>query len=196
MQLEPMSLHDEKSQVRKAFRAVRAGFARESGSAAVPALQEHIRRWLREATVGDEQICAYRPRGDEADPCVKPFKELYFPKIEGERIRFFKPAANDAFVANTLGILEPKTEGAIPLDAERPVLLLCPAVAVESLGRRVGQGAGHYDRFFQAHPQALRVGVVFHVQVSQNPLPLEGWDQPLDWIITEKMILRVSQRSS
>jgi 5-formyltetrahydrofolate cyclo-ligase len=56
-------------------------------------------------------------------------------------------------------------------------------------------GKSYYDRFFARHARCLRIGVVYHVQVSTDPLPADSWDQPLDWIVTEKMILRTSKRS-
>ncbi len=193
-----MSLKDEKSALRTHFRDQRRKFAQdgEAAAAAEKAIHENLRRWKRDLAAQMEQICAYRPLPPEVDPCVQPLTELFFPRIEGKTIQFYRPLKADAFVANKFQILEPIPEESVPLDASQPPLVLCPALAVDSLGRRIGNGAGHYDRFFQAHPQAIRVGVVYHVQVSQNPLPLEGWDQPLDWIITEKMILRVSRRSS
>jgi 5-formyltetrahydrofolate cyclo-ligase len=60
---------------------------------------------------------------------------------------------------------------------------------------RLGLGKGYYDRFFAHHPDVLRVGVVFHVQVSSHPLPADSWDQAMDWIVSEKMILRVNARN-
>jgi 5-formyltetrahydrofolate cyclo-ligase len=55
-------------------------------------------------------------------------------------------------------------------------------------------GKGYYDQFFSSYPQAIRVAVVFQIQFSKLPLPVDSWDQPLDWIVTESMILRTSTR--
>lgn len=192
-----MSLKDEKSALRTHFREQRRRFGQEPEAlVAEKTIQENLKRWKRDLAAQMVQVCAYRAVSPEVDPCVQPLTELFFPRIEGKSIAFYRPLKADAFVANKFGILEPVPEASEPLNLQSPCISLCPAVAVDSLGRRIGNGAGHYDRFFQSNPQAIRVGVVFHVQVSQNPLPLEGWDQPLDWIITEKMILRVSRRSS
>ncbi len=192
-----MSLKDEKSALRTQFREQRQRFVKDAGAAAQTAIQENIKRLKRDLAASTVQACAYRAVADEVDPCVQPLTELYFPKIEkGPTLSFWRPSQPDAFTVNKYGILEPVPEQSVALDPKQASIVLCPALAVDSLGRRIGSGAGYYDRFFAATPQALRVGVVFHIQVSQNPLPLEGWDQPLDWIITEKMILRVSRRSS
>lgn len=199
MHVERMSLKDEKSALRTHFREQRRKFVQETDAAAAAAekaIHENLRRWKRDLAAQMVQVCAYRPLPPEVDPCVQPLTDLFFPRVEGKTIQFYKPHKADAFVANKFQILEPIPEASVALDTTKSPIVLCPALAVDSLGRRIGNGAGHYDRFFQANPQAVRVGIVYHIQVSQNPLPLEGWDQPLDWIITEKMILRVSRRSS
>lgn len=194
-----MSLKDEKSALRKLFRDQRKRFVADPAAVqnATARIHENLKRWKRDLAAENVQVCSYRAIEDEVDPNVQALTKLFFPRIEADsQISFWKPNKSDAFVANKFGILEPVAENSVPFDSKKPSIVLSPALAVDSLGRRIGSGAGYYDRFFAANSQAVRVGVVFHVQVSQNPLPLEGWDQPLDWIITEKMILRVSRRSS
>src|SRR3546814_16345587 len=43
-------------------------------------------------------------------------------------------------------------------DAEsvQPALVFCPLVGFDRRGGRLGQGGGHYDRYFAAHPDILR----------------------------------------
>lgn len=196
MDVEKLSLKDEKSLLRAQFREKREVYAAEAGEAAVRALHDNIKKWLRDNASGGDQICAYRPVKGEADPCVKPLTEWFFPRIEGKSLAFFRPLNADAFTANSFGILEPSPDASDAFNLKKPSVVLTPAIAVDSLGRRIGSGRGFYDQFFQTIPKAVRVGVVFHIQVSQQPLPAEGWDQLLDWVITDKMILRVSRRSS
>src|SRR3546814_11947759 len=51
-------------------------------------------------------------------------------------------------------------------DAEsvQPALVFCPLVGFDRRGGRLGQGGGHYDRYFAAHPDILRIGVGWSVQ--------------------------------
>lgn len=194
-----MSSKDEKSALRNQFREQRQRFAKDGGAAAqaLTVIHENLKRFKRDLAASTLQVCAYRPVGEEVDPCIQPLTELFFPRAEkGSQLSFWRPSKLDAFAESKFGISEPIPELSTALDLKTPAIVLCPALAVDSLGRRIGSGAGYYDRFFAANPQAVRVGIVYHIQVSQNPLPFEGWDQPLDWIITEKMILRVSRRSS
>jgi 5-formyltetrahydrofolate cyclo-ligase len=193
--VENLSIKDEKAVLRVQFRDRRAQYALENGEAASSALQANIKKWLHQ-NLGGDQLCSYRALKGEAEAAVKPLTEMYFPRIDGKSLAFYRPLKADAFTVNRFGILEPSPDASEPLNTKKPVVVLTPAVAVDSLGRRVGSGLGFYDQFFQANSKAVRVGVVYHVQVSQDPLPLEGWDQPLDWVITDKIILRVSGRSS
>lgn len=196
MDLTSDPISKQKAGLRRKFRDLRGQFdAREKDSAA-KALSQHLRRWLKDYTSSETQVAVYSPQADEAHFELGPSTQFFFPRIQGQEIEFFKPKANKDFEANRFGILEPKISGSQPLDLRLPVVVLCPAVAVDASGRRLGQGKGHYDRFFSAVPNATRVGVVYQVQVSIDPLPADSWDQLLDWIVTDKMILRTSRRSS
>ena len=193
--MERLSLKDEKLVLRQRFRELREAFVRESGPAASEKIKANLVKLVRDQGGHFEQICSYRPVQNEADPGMSPLTDYFFPKVDGKTMSFWRPKSEDAFVANKYGILEPRPEDSVPLDLKKPILVFTPALAADSLGRRIGSGLGFYDKFFQLAPKALRVGVVYHMQVSQSPLPAEGWDQLLDWLVTDKMILQVSKRS-
>lgn len=75
-----------------------------------------------------------------------------------------------------------------PIDAGQrvvPDLLLCPLLGFDRSGGRIGQGGGHFDRHFAAHPAALRVGIAWSVQ-EVDTIPLEPHDLPLDAVLTEQ----------
>uniref|UniRef100_UPI0026709D2D 5-formyltetrahydrofolate cyclo-ligase n=1 Tax=Sphingomonas bacterium TaxID=1895847 RepID=UPI0026709D2D len=65
-----------------------------------------------------------------------------------------------------------------------PDVILTPLVAFDAMLNRLGQGAGHYDRAFEAHPSAWRVGVAWSIQRVAALAP-DPWDVPLHDIITE-----------
>ncbi|MGL6236758.1 MAG: 5-formyltetrahydrofolate cyclo-ligase [Segniliparus sp.] len=63
-------------------------------------------------------------------------------------------------------------------------LVLVPALAVDRLGTRLGQGGGHYDRSLAyADPGARLVAVVDDDEVVDE-LPREPHDRPLGWALT------------
>lgn len=190
-----MSLKDEKALLRRRFREKRKDYVAQEGPAAIERVHANMRRWLRDCASPRTQVCLYRPKGDEVDPRLGPLTEYFFPRVEKEELHFLKPKVESAFAPNQWQIEEPVATSSKPLVDVKETVVFCPALAVDGLGRRLGQGRGYYDRFFAAHPKAIRVGVVYHGQFSQDPLPSEGWDQALDWVITDKVILRSSRRS-
>lgn len=195
--MEALSLQAEKSALRREFRDARARFAAANGPAASARLTEHLRRLLGDLSSVGHQVTLYRARPDEAQANLAPLSEYYYPRLTGKgRMEFLRPKHADAFELNSFQIPEPIQHSAERLDPRRPVIICCPAVAIDWQGGRIGMGKGYYDRFFQDHPKAVRVGLVYQVQMSKAPLPVESWDQPLDWIVTDKMILRPAKRSS
>ncbi|MDB5738517.1 MAG: 5-formyltetrahydrofolate cyclo-ligase, partial [Sphingomonas bacterium] len=52
-------------------------------------------------------------------------------------------------------------------------------------GNRLGQGGGYYDRWFEGHPDAMRVGIAWSVQ-ELPAVPRDVWDMPLHAVATEK----------
>ena len=71
-----------------------------------------------------------------------------------------------------------------------PEVLIVPLLAFDSEGYRLGYGGGFYDRTLEKLRKArgkrpLAVGVAFSAQHVAR-VPRDHYDQPLDWIVTEK----------
>lgn len=135
-------------------------------------------------------VSGYRAVGSEMDPqplmtrlmetgasCALPVA------VVGEPLSFraWKPGdplAPDAFGAPA------------PLDGAglvTPDLVICPLLAFDRRGGRLGQGGGHYDRTLQALRRERRVFVLGLAYAGQEvaELDLEPHDQRLDAILTE-----------
>lgn len=69
-----------------------------------------------------------------------------------------------------------------------PDLLLIPLLGFDSEGNRLGQGAGHYDRYLEAHPTCLRIGLGWSWQ-QVDAIPAESWDVPLQAMVTERQFV-------
>ncbi len=65
--------------------------------------------------------------------------------------------------------------------------ILVPGIAFTTSGARLGRGAGFYDRYLKAHPEALRIGVALEEQIAQT-LPEDSWDEKLDVILTDQSL--------
>lgn len=189
--------HDDKVVLRKKFRDIRREFKSQEGRVVTEQLEQNLLKFVGDFRKEGVQFCLYRARRDEAPMELSPVTDYYFPTLLQDEMEFRRPHSKSAFQSNALAFEEPLVDQSTPLDFKRPLVVFCPAVALDHAGGRLGLGKGHYDRFFAKHPDALRVGVVFQVQLSTQALPAESWDQAMDWIVTEKMILRVpSKRSS
>ncbi len=70
-----------------------------------------------------------------------------------------------------------------------PEILIVPLLAFDAEGYRLGYGGGFYDRTLEklrkSDLRPLAVGVAFSAQHVAR-VPRDQYDQPLDWIVTEK----------
>lgn len=74
-----------------------------------------------------------------------------------------------------------------------PAVLLVPMLAFDRAGHRLGYGAGYYDRTLadlRRRGPVLAVGVAYAGQ-EVGAVPRGGFDEPLDWIVTERWALRL-----
>ncbi|MEO1044902.1 MAG: 5-formyltetrahydrofolate cyclo-ligase [Pseudomonadota bacterium] len=69
-----------------------------------------------------------------------------------------------------------------------PDLLIVPMLGFDDQGQRLGQGGGHYDRYFAANPEAMRIGLAWSVQ-QHDSIPVEKHDMPLDLVITQEGVI-------
>ncbi|HEU0044947.1 5-formyltetrahydrofolate cyclo-ligase [Sphingomonas sp.] len=134
-------------------------------------------------------VASYIPVGGEADPAplvaaaLAADCRLALPHVTGREhpIRFLCWAGDAALVAGPFGLRQPAAD----LPELAPDIVLTPLVGFDRRGHRLGQGAGHYDRAFAAHPDAWRIGVAWSVQEVEALIP-DPWDMPLHAIATEK----------
>lgn len=148
------------------------------------------RRWEDDAAKGRRlTVALYRPRGAEIDPTPLAHAllglscDLCLPVV-------VERDAPLIFRAWTPGqALKPDLAGSdAPLDdaAEvRPAMILCPLLAFDRFGGRLGQGGGYYDRTVAAMDNRVAfVGLAYSGQEVAR-LPVEDHDETLDGVLTE-----------
>ena len=83
---------------------------------------------------------------------------------------------------------EPAGPALSPAALTEAEAIIVPALAVDTAGRRLGQGGGWYDRVLRhAPPEVLVIAMVFPGEVydaRDRPLPTEGHDRPVDIVAT------------
>jgi len=102
-------------------------------------------------------------------------------------MNFIKCSLNAPFVINQYGIPEPSSGAVV-----NPDILLVPLVAFDKNLNRLGYGAGYYDRlieFLKKKKKIITIGLAFDFQES-NSIPTSKYDQKLDYIVTNKNILK------
>jgi 5-formyltetrahydrofolate cyclo-ligase len=102
-----------------------------------------------------------------------------YPKVSGDHLTFH---SGDSLHPGAYGILEPTSASPeVPLDEIDA--FLCPGLAFDLLGHRLGRGRGFYDRLLaQARPDALKVGICFPFQIVPDTFP-EPHDMIMDDVI-------------
>ena len=110
-----------------------------------------------------------------------------------KRLAVYRITSMDDLAPGAYGILEPvesRAQEAEPADID---LVLVPGSVFDRRGGRYGYGGGYYDRFLSREaPGALRIALAFSFQVLDN-IPLQPHDQLMDYIVTEREIIRCSR---
>lgn len=145
---------------------------------------------LMEIIAQDAIIGLYRASGSEAPAggYAKFFQEtghaLALPRFPNEDAPMSFAEFTDPFEEGDLengafGMMQPAANAAEIV----PTVLFVPLLGFTAAGARLGQGGGHYDRYCAEHPEALRIGLAWDVQLCDT-LPTEPHDMPLHAVVT------------
>ena len=106
---------------------------------------------------------------------------------KNNQMDFFKWSKNDLLKINKYGIPEPVSSKIF-----YPDILLVPLVSYDNDFNRLGYGGGFYDRYIEKIEKinnVIKIGIAFSFQKTTS-LPTNNYDKKLDFVITEKEILR------
>ena len=133
-------------------------------------------------------------------------KALFLPRVEGDFLAFYRVSRRDLAVlygqSGAFGIREPEPKR--PLGAaDFPALIVCPGLAFDRSGHRLGRGRGFYDRFFAALDECVfderagayaALGFCMDCQLV-DCVPVDGRDRAVHGVITEKRLCIVSGKA-
>ncbi|HEX8533658.1 MAG TPA: 5-formyltetrahydrofolate cyclo-ligase [Allosphingosinicella sp.] len=132
-------------------------------------------------------VAGYHPMRDEISPypVLEALGEGQTPALpwfgdRDARMMFRKAPATEA---GPWGVLQPSGDA----DAVAPDVVLVPLVYADRRGTRIGHGKGHYDRALSHLREAgpvFTIGIAWEEQISDDPIPGDPWDVPLDAIAT------------
>ena len=150
---------------------------------------EHVGRWLEERRPGI--VVGFLAMGDEIDmaPLVVAHPEIRFaltrtaPGVTLTVHPFDAPREMHRF-----GFEQP-AEGVEQIPVEEIDVVLVPGLAFARDGRRLGRGAGYYDRFL-AGVGADKVALTTTDRIRDD-IPREDHDVLMDWLATEEGVVQV-----
>ena len=106
---------------------------------------------------------------------------------KNNQMNFYNWSINDPLKINKFGIPEPLGSKII-----YPDILLVPLVAYDGHLNRLGYGGGYYDRYIEKLEKikkVIKIGLAFSFQKISS-IPINQYDKRLDFIFTEKEILK------
>lgn len=142
-----------------------------------------------------KEIGAFFPLEDEADWTIEcPIVDedlLSFPLMRSDSIEpkmiFKKSKIKELTETKAFGrTFRQPLEIASEVD---PKIIIMPGLAFDREGNRLGRGKGFYDRFL-SEGKYIKIGICFHDQLVDE-VPVDSFDIPVDFIITDKEILEV-----
>lgn len=143
------------------------------------------------------RLAFYIASDGEIDPSfllqrlVRMGKQIYLPRLNASAtaMQFVRFHPGTPLQRSRLGVLQPSFR-AHTIALNKLDVVALPLVGFDGLGNRLGMGGGFYDRALKARGRRpLLVGLAHHGQQLAS-LPVEPWDVPLDWIATDRRLLR------
>jgi 5-formyltetrahydrofolate cyclo-ligase len=128
--------------------------------------------------------------GEIIELCFALKKQVVVPKMVREsRLEHYYIEQGETLHPNSWGVPEPESSPERKAKISDIDLILIPMVAADREKNRLGYGKGFYDRFL-SKTYAVKAGLLFDVQLSNETLPAEEHDVKLDLLITESGVIR------
>ncbi|MDB4192989.1 5-formyltetrahydrofolate cyclo-ligase [Candidatus Pelagibacter sp.] len=149
---------------------------------------------IKKEKISKKIIGGYYPVNFEIDSLtlLKKFKKKKFnislPVIKKNfQMDFHSWSFSEPLKINKYGIPEPENKNIV-----YPDVLLIPLVAFDKNLNRLGYGGGYYDRLIKKlskKKNIIKIGLAFSVQ-EIDKVPINMYDQKLDYIVTNKYIIK------
>ena len=178
-----------KPELRATALAERKAYARALTPELRAELEDKLARIILPRLMTARVIAFYHPLKDEISP---------YPILEqlGEGQRAGLPwfgGRDERMIWREAPATEPSPWGVLQPSAEAeplaPDTVIVPFVRADRNGTRIGHGKGHYDRalsHLRAAGPVVTIGIGWETQLSNDPLPADAWDVPLDAIATPR----------
>ena len=109
-------------------------------------------------------------------------KIIAVPKVKEDMMVFQDFSPTDQLRKNKFGILENKGRVVRPNEFD---LIICPALAVDLNGNRIGYGQGYYDRYLLKASNAKFIALIFDFQLLDERVIAEPHDVSMHYLCNE-----------
>lgn len=181
-----------KAALRRQFMAVRASLAQDQKRR----LETQIIENLLQVLPPSAGYCAiYRAKGAEANISriisERPDVRWIYPRVDGDDLHFYaaREEGTPPFLVGPMGIEEPDIHLSERVSIQDCQWAIIPGLVYDRNGFRLGYGRGYYDRAL-AEFNGVKIGIGFGLQLSNEDLPVEKHDLPMDFVVTEGFILQ------
>lgn len=128
-------------------------------------------------------------------------KAVYYPKVIGNELEFYRVQKQENLMQGYRGIREPKVNPQLQFQLKQRdrILIIMPGVVFDEVGNRIGYGGGYYDRFLQKIESSrveeqnqeidciCKMSIAFSCQmVETGQIPSEVHDKKVEYLITEE----------
>ncbi len=186
-------INPDKNQLRKLARRNLANCSQEQLKKSTSLLIEKLASSLKAQFPTARRIGTFAALAHEPDLTLLhhllPDREFYYPLVINSETIVFHLVSNPSTLRKGYrDIREPITPIHPSVNEQDLDLILVPGLAFDSTGARLGQGAGHYDRFLSHIPTTPTIGVTFQTQLLSS-LITEPHDHSMRLIATEKGVM-------
>ncbi len=182
-----------KAELRARMRAIRRAIPADARAARSAKIVDRV--IALPAYAGASVVAAFEPLRCEVDlralvaRAVAEGKTVALPRVDldAEEIVLHRWSPGDPLEEGPFGLREPKTTAEV-IDPARVELVLCPALAVDERGHRIGYGRGYYDRLLPRCTSAQACVVAFDFQLVAEVPSMPG-DVPAAIVVTDARTL-------
>lgn len=182
-------LREEKRRVRRLAREKREQLSPEEQAEASRRIQEKVMSLPEYQRAGTIMAYVSMPGEPNTREIIRDAlsrgKRVLLPRCtDREHMEAVPFSGEEELTPGRWGILEPKPEiPAIQHSDEGPEIILVPCAAASRDGKRLGHGAGYYDRFLRK-TRGIRICLCFEALLMED-LPTDEMDVKMDMVLSE-----------
>ncbi len=114
-------------------------------------------------------------------------KQVFLPVVDGDKL-LVANMKSSALELNHFGIAQPNKHKAAIVPVEDMDVIVCPGLAFDRSGSRIGFGKGYYDGLL-AGARAFKIGLAYDFQVI-GKIDAEAHDVQMDMVVTPREVIR------